>query len=49
MASTNLTFTQPDVNTGLLLNQLKNGSEHGYTAEIDQTFRGNMEMCPADI
>jgi hypothetical protein len=23
--------------------------ETGYTAEIDQTFRGNMEMCSADI
>jgi len=21
----------------------------GYTAEIDQTFRGNMETCSADI
>jgi len=23
-------------------------SQSGYTAEIDQTFRGNMEMCSAD-
>ncbi|SEN04294.1 hypothetical protein SAMN05192574_102275 [Mucilaginibacter gossypiicola] len=25
------------------------GGYIGYTAEIDQTFRGNMEMCSAGI
>jgi len=25
----------------------KNILRFGYTAEIDQTFRGNMEMCSA--
>ena len=25
------------------------GWQGGYTADIDQPFRGNMEMCSADI
>jgi len=39
-----------DANTPSVLSAfiLSFGRLYGYTAEIDQTFRGNMEMCSAD-